>query len=134
MAAKKEVEKHLKIALKEIGKIRPRFSKSYDAWIFRHPLYPDVECAGDSPEEVKKNYPLYLREFIKQRLNQNISNIAEKKTKGRGGRRKGAGRPKSSRKIAKTRIYVPVALASELKEFVADHSVAEAKELLAKSY
>ena len=134
MASKQEIEINLKIALKEIGKIKPYFNKSYKVWVFSHPLYPDVEYAGDSKEEVIKNYPLYLREFIKQRLNQNISKIAENKTKGRGGRRHGAGRPKGSKKAAKKRIYVTVAIADDLNEFVTSHSVAEVKELIAKSY
>ncbi len=134
MASKQEIEINLKIALKEIGKIKPRFNKSYKVWVFSHSLYPDVEYAGDSKEEVIKNYPFYLREFIKQRLNQNISKIAESKTKGRGGKRHGAGRPKGSKKIAKKRIYVPEVLADELNEFVISHSVAEVKELIAKSY
>lgn len=64
MASKKEVNEHLKIALEEIGEIKPRFSKRFNAWIFKHATYPTVEYAGDSPEEVIKNYPLYLREFI----------------------------------------------------------------------
>ncbi|HSW86324.1 MAG TPA: hypothetical protein VLG49_02370 [Rhabdochlamydiaceae bacterium] len=107
MASQKEITKHLKIALDEIGEIKPRFNKRFHAWIFRHSSYPDVEYAGDSPEEVIKNYPRYLREFIKQRLNQNISDIVEKKTKGRGGKREGAGRPKGTKKESKIRVSLP---------------------------
>ncbi|MES2121719.1 MAG: hypothetical protein V4492_02945 [Chlamydiota bacterium] len=72
MASKKEVDEHLKAALEEVGKIKPWFDKSVDAWLFAHPAYP-VEYAGDSRAEVIKGYPLYLREFIKQRLNHNLA-------------------------------------------------------------
>jgi len=107
VASAKEIAKHLKIALKEVGEIHPRFVKKFNAWIFKHPAYPDVEYAGDSPEEVVKNYPRYLREFIKHRLDRNISDIAERKTKGRGGKRKGAGRPKGTKKEPKIRVSLP---------------------------
>lgn len=117
MASKKEIKKNLKIALKEIGEIKPYFNKKFRTWVFSHPLYPDVEYAGDSLEDVIKNYPLYLQEFIKQRLNQNISEGIEKKTKGRGGKRIGAGRPRSHKKIIKTRIYVPKEVAKEVVNF-----------------
>ena len=36
----KEIDKHLKIALKEIGKIKPWYDEQVNAWIFEHPLYP----------------------------------------------------------------------------------------------
>lgn len=117
MASKKEIDKNLKIALKEIGKITPHFDKKFNAWVFSHPLYPDVGYAGDSFDEVVKNYPLYLREFIKQRLNSNISKIVEKKTKGRGGKRSGSGRPKGSKKIEKKRVYLPKEIANDVVEF-----------------
>ncbi len=135
MASKKEIEKNLKIALKEIGEIKPHFDKRFNAWIFSHPLYPDVEYAGDSSEEVIKNYPLYLREFIKQRLDQNISEKAEKKTKGRGGRRSGSGRPKGSKKIPKKRVYVPKVVAAEVVKFFEDQdSISAFRQLVAKSH
>jgi hypothetical protein len=35
---------------------------------------------------VIKNYPRYLKEFIKERLDDNLAPLIEKKTKGRGGR------------------------------------------------
>lgn len=130
MASKKEIDKHLKIALKEIGEIKPRFYKKFNAWIFRHKAYPDVEYAGNSLEEVINNYPLYLREFIKQRLNQNISEIVEKKTKGSGGRREGAGRPKGSVKGRKKRISLPVDIADY---FERPGSISSVRELIAKS-
>jgi hypothetical protein len=72
MASKKEIEEHLKIALDEVGKIKPWFDKDVNAWVFSHHSYP-VEYAGDSREDVIKGYPLYLREFIRQRLNHNLA-------------------------------------------------------------
>ncbi|MCE5293624.1 MAG: hypothetical protein LLF94_03295 [Chlamydiales bacterium] len=116
MAAKeeKEIIKHLKIALEEIGEITPRFSKKFDAWIFSHQLYP-VEYAGETKEDVIKNYPLYLKEFIKHRLQDRLSPLMENKTKGHGGKRIGAGRPQGSKQEEKVRIYVPKDIASWLR-------------------
>jgi hypothetical protein len=116
MASKeeKEIEHHLKLALKEVGEIKPWFNKEFNAWIFSHKLYP-VEYAGDSKEEVIQNYPLYIKEFIKHRLQDRLSPLMEKKTKGRGGKREGAGRPIGS-KEEKVRIYLPKDIANLLKE------------------
>lgn len=110
----KELEQHLKRALDEIGDIQPWFSKKFEAWIFSHHLYP-VEYAGGTQEDVVKNYPLYLKEFIKHRLQDRLSPLMEKKTKGHGGRRVGAGRPQGSVKEEKVRIYVPKDIASWLR-------------------
>ena len=83
MATKKEIELHLSAALEEIGEIRPWFEEDVDAWVFSHKNYPEVEYADTSKEDVIKHYPEYLREFIRHRLNDNITERAEKKTKGR---------------------------------------------------
>jgi hypothetical protein len=121
--------------LKEIGKIKPHFDKQFNAWVFSHSLYPEVEYAGASSEEVVKNYPLYLREFIKQRLNKNISSNAEKKTKGRGGFRLGAGRPVGTKKISKKRVYVPKVVANDVVRFFEEpDSVSSFREFVAKSH
>src|ERR1700722_11557217 len=96
MASAKEIKKHLNIALEEIGEIKPRFIKKFNSWEFHHKKYRDVEYFADSSEDVIKNYPRYLREFIKHRLDENIWESVEKKTKGRGGQREGAGRQKSA--------------------------------------
>jgi len=101
MATKKEIDQHLKIALEEIGEIEPWFDEDVNAWIFSHRLYP-VEYGGTSPKEVVKNYPKYLREFIKQRLDDNLAPVVKKMTKGRGGKRIGAGRPRGSKRVAPT--------------------------------
>jgi hypothetical protein len=110
MATAKEIKEHLEIAFKEIGEIRPWFDKEVNEWIFSHTNYP-VEYGGESAKEVIKNYPKYLREFIKQRLNNNLNPLTEKKTKGHGGKREGAGRPKGSLKEEKDRISLPKDLA-----------------------
>lgn len=106
MATTKEIKEHLTIALKEIGSIKPWFDKKVNEWIFSHPNYP-VEYGGESPEEVIKNYPKYLREFIKFRLDNKLNPLTEKKTKGHGGKREGAGRPKGSIKESKKRVSLP---------------------------
>ena len=115
MATSKEVEKELAIALREVGKIEPWFDKELNDWVFSHKLYP-VECGGLTSEEVVKNYPRYLKEFIKQRLDNNLDPLVEKKTKGHGGYRPGAGRPKGTSKGPKRRVYVPEAVAEWLKD------------------
>ena len=97
MATKKERDQHLKKVLKEISEITPFFDKDVGEWIFSHPLYP-VEYGGESKEEVIENYPKYLREFIKHRLDDRLDSLVEKETKGRGGKRPGAGRSRGTKK------------------------------------
>lgn len=115
MATKKEIKEHLNIAMREVGEITPWFDEEFKNWIFSHPSYP-VEYAGDSKEEVIKNYPLYLRDFIEERLNDNLNSVTEKETKGKGGMREGAGRPLSTTKEPKIRMYLPMDIANFLKE------------------
>ncbi len=110
MATKKEIKNHLKIALEEIGDIHPWFDKEFKIWIFSHPAYP-VEYFGDSKEEVIQNYPLYLYDFIEERLNDNLSVLTEKQTIGRGGKREGAGRPKGTVKEPTKRVTLPLDIA-----------------------
>lgn len=115
MAAKKEIDKHLKIALKEIGKIQPWFDKEVACWVFSNKNYP-VEYGGESIEEVIENYPLYLKEFIKHRLEGRLSLVNESETQGKGGYREGAGRPKGSKSALPTKqIRVPLDIAEWLK-------------------
>ncbi|MBA3722832.1 MAG: hypothetical protein H0W88_10600 [Parachlamydiaceae bacterium] len=115
MATKKEIKQHLKIALEEVGGIEPWFDEMVNSWIFEHPSYP-VGCDGSSRDEVIKKYPLYLEEFINERLNNNISPSVEVRIKGKGGKREGAGRPVNPNKEAKVRVYLPLDIANLLKE------------------
>ncbi len=119
MATKQEIDQHLKIALNEIGEIRPKYDRSVREWIFSHPLYP-VEYAGKKKEEVIQNYPKYLREFIKHRLNNQIEKLVEKKTKGRGGLRPGAGRPKGTKKEPTKTIRLSLHMAQWIKQHESD--------------
>ncbi len=114
MATAKEIKAHLNLALKEVGEITPWFDKDVNEWIFSHPLYP-VEYGGETKEEVIQNYPKYLREFVVQRLNDNLNPFTEKKTKGRGGIREGAGRPVGTNKEHKSRVYLPDDIAEWIK-------------------
>jgi hypothetical protein len=114
MATKQELEKEIKIALREVGPITPWYDKRFKTWVFSNSLYP-VECSGDTAEDVIEKYPLYLKEFIKHRLNNNLSEFMEKKTKGRGGYRVGAGRPKGTTKEPTTRTSLPKDVAEWLK-------------------
>ena len=81
MATAKTIKEHLSIALKEIGSIKPGFDKKVNEWILSHLDYP-IEYGGESSEEVIQNYPRYLREFIKHRLDGNLSLLTEKKPRG----------------------------------------------------
>lgn len=116
MATKKEIAEHLKIALSEVGEIKPWVDKEVNAWVFSHPNYP-VEYAGEAKEEVIKNYPKYLKEFIVHRLDGRIGVVNEKDTKGRGGYREGAGRPLGSKSSSSTvQVRVPSDIAIWLKK------------------
>ncbi len=129
MATAKEIKEHLNIALHEVGEIKPWYDRKFKNWIFHHLSYP-VEYAGDSKEEVIKNYPLYLREFIKERLNNNLNSLTEQETKGRGGKREGAGRPLGSKKEQKTRIYLPTDVASWIKH---PEAIMQVRQIMCKS-
>lgn len=106
MASKKELDAELKIALKEVGEITPWYDKRMKTWLFSNELYP-VECEGSTAEEVIKKYPLYLRDFIEERMKDNLAPFVAKKTKGHGGYRPGAGRPKGTTSEPKLRVYLP---------------------------
>jgi hypothetical protein len=111
---KEELNKELQIALNEVGPIHPWFDNEVKAWVFEHPLYP-VRYAGDSSKEVMKNYPKYLEVFIEHRMQGRIDEINERKTKGKGGARPGAGRPKGSVKTHTKQVRLPVDIADWLK-------------------
>lgn len=115
MATEKEIKDHLKIALSEIGEIKPWFDKEVNCWVFSHKNYP-VEYGGESVKEVIRNYPKYLKEFIRHRLEGRLSPINEKETKGRGGYRAGAGRPKGTKSAYPMRqIRLPEDIAEWIK-------------------
>ena len=115
MATKKEIKEHFKIAFQEIGEIKPWYDKKLKDWVFSHPSYP-VEYGGESAEEVIDNYPKYLEEFIKHRLDNRLAAQVENRTKGRGGKRPGSGRPRGSRSAEPTKqIRVPIDIANWIK-------------------
>src|SRR5437588_456984 len=109
----KELKQELKIALDEVGTIKPWFDKEFKVWLFSHPHYP-VECEGVSAAEVKKKYPKYLEVFIEHRLQGRIDEVNEKKTSGKGGYRPGAGRPKGTTSEPTKQIRVPLDIADWL--------------------
>ncbi|MBF8262812.1 MAG: hypothetical protein HW387_477 [Parachlamydiales bacterium] len=129
MATAKEIKKHMNIALKKVGEIKPWFDKKFNAWIFSHKNYPDVEYAGESPEEVIKNYPLYLHDFIEERLNNNLATHIEKATRGHGGKRPHAGRPNGTKKESKKRVYLPKDVAEWINR---PNSIPQVRQLIAK--
>lgn len=114
MATKKEIEEQVNIALQEIGEVKPWFDKNYNAWLFEHPLYP-IGCEGKTPGEVIKKYPLYLRDFICERLNENLAPFIESATKGHGGKRVKAGRPKGTIKEPTRQVRLPLDIAEWIK-------------------
>ena len=130
MATKKEIDHHLSIALSEVGKIGPWYDEEVDCWVFSHKAYP-VEYGGKSKTEVIRNYPKYLREFIRQRLNDNLAPSIEIKTKGRGGRRDGAGRTKGSKKETKKRVYLPLDVADWVQD---PGAISQIRAMMAKSH
>ncbi len=97
-----EIERNLKVALAEIGDIKPW--KEEGGYYFRHDTYPVVDYMADTPQDTIKGYKRILREFIEDRLQGNLSSLAERTTSGRGGKRPGAGRPTSQ---SSTRISIP---------------------------
>lgn len=114
MATKKEIEEQVNIALREIGEIKPWFDKNFKTWIFEHPAYP-VGCEGKSSREVVKKYPLYLRDFIQERLNDNLAPFIENATRGHGGKRSGAGRPHGTIKEFTKQVRLPLDIAEWIK-------------------
>lgn len=114
------IKEHLQIALKEIGSIKPWFDSDVEEWIFSHPSYP-VEYGGKSSEEVKKNYPKYLREFIKHRLDNRLNPLTEKKTKGLEGKpvaksKHISEKPKRKLGVLKGKIKIPKGFNAPLPE------------------
>jgi hypothetical protein len=128
MATNKEIEKHLKIALKEAGEIKPWFDEDVDAYVFEHRSYP-VEYAGKSKKEVIKGYPEYLREFIRHRLNNQLHPLMEKETRGRGGKRAGAGRPKGTKKSPTKVVRLPKDIANWIEK---PSSIPQIRQFIAK--
>lgn len=126
----KLVDDHMQIALDEIGVIEPWFDEDVEAWVFEHPAYPE-SYGGESKEEVIERYPLYIRQFIEERLKGNLASFVEDCTTGRGGKRPGAGRPVGTIKAPTKRVSIASDLADWLKEDPS-HEL-EAKELLMPS-
>ena len=128
MATKKEINEQLKIALAEVGKIKPWFDEEVNAFVFEHPSYP-VEYADESEEKVIKGYPKYLREFILHRLDNNLHPLMEKETKGRGGKRTGAGRPQGTKKSPTKVVRLPKDIANWI---VKPNSIPQIRQFIAK--
>jgi hypothetical protein len=124
----KELKKELKIALKEIGKIKPWFDEEINSWVYANRLYP-VEYNGESPEEVIENYPKYLEVFIEHRMQGRIDAVNEKKPTGKGGYRPGAGRPKGTIKDETKQVRLPLDIALWIKE---NHNIDQVRKLMRK--
>ena len=108
------VDEHLKIALEEIGPIKPWFDHELKDWTFEHKLYP-VSYGGNTRQEVIERYPLYIRQFIEHRLIGDLAPFVEKRTLGRGGKRIGAGRPVGTTKEPTRTVRLPLDIVVWLK-------------------
>jgi len=128
MATKKEIDSHLRIALQDIGEIKPRFDKDVNAYVFEHSSYP-VEYAGKTEQEVVEGYPKYLREFIRHRLNNKLHPLMEKETKGCGGKRLGAGRPRGTKKFPTKVVRLPQDVANWIEK---PSSISQIRQIIAK--
>jgi hypothetical protein len=111
---RKTIEKHVKIALAEIGAIQPWWDEEVSAFVFEHEAYP-VRYAGDSEAEVIENYPKYLQEFIEERLKDNLAPQVEAATPGCAGKRPGTGRLTPLTKPRTKLVRVPAEVADWLK-------------------
>jgi len=111
-----EVVKLVKQALEQIGDIEPWFDKDMGCWRFEHPDFPE-SYGGESEEEVKQGYPLYLANMFQAQLENNLAPYIEEKIHFRGGKRPGAGRPKGTTKgPRKVAIKVEPKMAAWLKD------------------
>lgn len=108
------VDEHWKIAMDEIGPIKPWFDPEVNAWVFEHELYPE-SYGGDTVEEVIERYPLYLKQFIEHRLIGDLAPSVEERTLGRGGKREGAGRPVGTTKEPTRTVRLPVDIVNWIK-------------------
>lgn len=106
------IDKEFEKALTEIGEIKPWFSEPDGFYVFKHPAYPVVDYFGDTPELTIEGYKRILKEWIEERMDENIPEFVEKMTSGRGGARVGSGRPK---KEPTTQIRVPSDIARWLR-------------------
>jgi hypothetical protein len=113
-----EVLKALEVALSEVGSIQPKRDTETNAWVFVSSLYPTVECEGSTRKDCIERYPYWLAEFIQFRLKGRITPQDERATSGRGGKRLGAGRPKSAVACATSR---QIRLRPEVAEFLREH-------------
>jgi len=125
--SQKELEKHLKLALSEIGPIEPWWSDEDGMYVFEHDSYPRVMHADPDIEETKAGYLRAITGFIEDRLNGMISESAERVTKGRGGHRPGSGRPKGTKKPKTKRVTLPLEVADWLEE---DDHLSQVKQLM----
>ena len=82
----KEIQKHLKIALKEIGKIKPIYDKNKNKYFCEHYLYPYVKQYHNREDECVAKYKSQLMNFIKMRLTGLIPQDMCGTTKGMAGK------------------------------------------------
>jgi hypothetical protein len=110
-----DIHQEILVALAEIGPVEPWWSEEDQMFVFEHPSYPWVMHADPSLEETKYGYLRALRTFIQDRLNNTVADSTERTTRGRGGLRPGAGRPKGSTKEPTKMVRLPIDVADWIK-------------------
>jgi hypothetical protein len=109
------IDPEIQVALAEIGPIEPWWSEDDEMFVFEHPAYPRVMHADPDKQEAVNGYVRALRTFIEYRMAGKVTDAVERSTRGRGGMRPGAGRPKGTVKNPTLLIRLPVDVATWLK-------------------
>lgn len=109
-------DKDFNLALSEVGAVTPWWSDEDQLFVFEHDAYPMVMHGDTTVEATIQGYHRALRHFVQARLAGQIADSVNAVTRGRGGVRAGAGRPKgSSKKPAKVSVRLIPELAQYLK-------------------
>lgn len=108
-----EVICELEKVLVEIGEIQPVWDNECGEFVASHPEYASIDAPGDTVEEAIQTFHRLLCQFLQERINNNLAPHVERMTSGRGGKRPGSGRPKSS---PTTTIRLPSEIANWLKD------------------
>jgi len=113
MTQSDEIKNAYQEALTEVGSIEPRWVKQDGVFVFDHEAYPFVVGGGPTKQEAINSYKRALRGFISDRVQGKLTTAQDRLTSGRGGRREGAGRPKSE---PTKMVRLPVSIADWIKE------------------
>ena len=85
MISEETIQRHLKIALTEIGAIEPWWSEEDKMFVFEHVAYPWVIHADPVRQEAQAGYLRALTGFMAERLNGTVADSQNRSTPGRAG-------------------------------------------------